>query len=136
MIINYGLKEDGVTFDFWQVYPIVDDLPKLEIADPRIIKVGVTKLINGKIVQPEETTPTEDEIIERNKKVFRGYRDMIFRRGFDVWEKNVLRGREQDSEEVVSWYNQMLNYTTLIAKNTTVNDYPKTPDAIKKYIGG
>lgn len=131
MTINYGLREDN-TFDFWQVYPIEDDLPKLEIEDPRVIKLGVTKLINGDIVQP---TPQETsiDVIEKNIRRFRGFRKKIFE-AFDIWEKNVLRGREQENQAVINWYQVMLNFPDTITTNTEVSDYPNTPDVIKKYI--
>lgn len=128
MIINYGLRKDG-TFDFWQVYPIVDDLPKLEIDDPRIIVVGKTKLINGKIVQPQSM---DEELKENALNQFRAYRKETLKL-FDIWEKNVLRGREAESEEVMLWYQEMLNFTNLITKDTTPQDYPQTPEAILKY---
>jgi hypothetical protein len=128
MIINYGLRKDG-TFDFWQVYPIVDDLPKLEIDDPRIIVVGKTKLINGKIVQPQSM---DEELKENALNQFRAYRKETLKL-FDIWEKNVLRGREVESEEVMLWYQEMLNFTNLITKDTTPQDYPQTPEAILKY---
>lgn len=126
--INYGLRPDN-TFDFWQVYPIEDDLPKLEVEDPRVIVLGKTKLINGVIVQPTIST---EEVIETNKKKFRSYRKTVFE-GFDIWEKNVLRGREQDSQIVINWYNQMLDFTDNITEDTKTIDYPTIPEAIKKY---
>jgi hypothetical protein len=131
MIINYGLREDN-TFDFWQVYPIEDNLPKLEIEDPRVIKLGITKLINGNIVQP---TPQETsiDVIEKNIGRFRGFRKKIFE-AFDIWEKNVLRGREQDNQEVINWYNQMLAFTNNITEDTKIIDYPTVPEVIKKYV--
>lgn len=131
MIINYGLREDN-TFDFWQVYPIEDDLPKLEIEDPRVIKLGVTKLINGIIVQPS-IQQTQISELERNKIRFRRFRKKMFE-GFDIWEKNVIRGREQENQAVINWYQVMLNFPDTITTNTEVSDYPNTPDVIKKYI--
>lgn len=129
MIINYGLRPDN-TFDFWQVYPIEDDLPKLEVEDARVIILGKTKLIDGVIVQP---TISNEEVIETNKRKFRNYRKTVFN-AFDIWEKNVLRGREQDNQEVVNWYNQMLVFTNNITKDTKPADYPTIPEIIKKYI--
>lgn len=129
MIINYGLRPDN-TFDFWQVYPIEDNLPKLEVEDPRVIELGKTKLIDGVIVQP---TISVEEVIETNKRKFRNYRKTVFN-AFDVWEKNVLRGREQDNQAVISWYNQMLGFTNNINATTKIVDYPTIPEVIKKYV--
>lgn len=129
MIINYGLRPDN-TFDFWQVYPIEDNLPKLEIEDPRVIELGKTKLINGVIVQP---TISAEEVIETNKRKFRNYRKTVFN-AFDVWEKNVLRGREEDNQEIVNWYNEMLDFTNNITEATKIADYPTPPEVIKKYV--
>lgn len=130
MIINYKLRHDG-TFDFWQVYPIVDDLPKLEIEDPRVIKLGITKLIDGKIIQPVEDSSLK---LERTKALYKLYRKQALS-AFDTWEKNVLMGRE-DSDEYISntWYNEMLDFTNKITVNTTREDFPKIPDRIKYYM--
>ena len=140
LVINYGLNEDN-TFNFWQVYPIEDDLPKLEVADleeAKTIKLGITKLIDGEIVQPEPEEPpvmTDAQLVEAATIRFRHHRDYVFRNGFDIWEKAVLRGREEDSEDIMNWYQEMLDFTTLITKNTTRDDYPEIPDKIKKYLG-
>ena len=94
ILINYGLKEDGETFEWWQDYPV-------DISKPN---------------------------------AFRAYRNHILK-GFDIWEKNVLREREQDDSEVMAWYYLMLNFTNQITKDTTFDDYPSVPDKIKKYLG-
>lgn len=60
---------------------------------------------------------------------------MVFRRDFDIWEKNVLRGREEDNSVIMAWYILMLDFTNKITKDTTPDDYPKIPDKIKKYLG-
>lgn len=64
---------------------------------------------------------------------FRKYRERQFK-AFDLWEKAVLRGRESDDTSIVSWYQAMKNFPTLITEATTVANYPTTPDAIKKYL--
>lgn len=131
MLINYKLKEDGETFEFY-FYPADDsNLPKLDVEDPTIIKAGVTKLINGQIVNPSD----DDIKLQQALNTFRSYRDMVFRRGFDIWEKNVLRGREQDDNEIMAWYYLMLDFPNQITKDTTFEDYPIVPEKIKKYLG-
>lgn len=129
MKINYGLNEDK-TFNFWQVYPLDESLPILEIGNPNVIKIGKTKLINGKIVQPEEEKET---LKNKNLTVFKLFRKKCFQ-AFDTWEKNVLRGREEDSESILEWYRVMLNYPTTINENTTREDYPAIPERIKYYL--
>lgn len=64
---------------------------------------------------------------------FRNYRKTCFV-AFDLWEKAVLRGREQDDASVVSWYQSMKNFPSLITENTTFDNYPVMPAAIKKYL--
>lgn len=131
MIINYRLRSDN-TFDFWQVYPIDDKLPKMEVDDPRVIKLGITKLINGQIMQP-----IDDAENIRSKKVarFKLFRKSCFT-AFDTWEKNVLRGREVEDASIHAWYQVMLDYPTQITQTTTRDDYPIIPDKIKYYLGG
>lgn len=140
LVINYGLNEDN-TFNFWQVYPIDDDLPKLEVEnleEAKTIKLGVTKLINGEIIQPkpeEPPTMTDEQLTEATTIRFRHHREYVFKNGFDIWEKAVLRGREEDSGEVMSWYQTMLDFTDQITKDTTHEDYPEVPEKLKYYIG-
>lgn len=139
LLINYGLKEDGETFDWWQNYPVDTSKPylnltELGINDPTEIVVGKTKLINGKIVQPKPPKLTDEELKEKKANAFRTYRNHMLK-GFDVWEKNVLRGREQDDNEIMAWYQEMLDFPNQITKDTTFEDYPKIPDKIKKYLG-
>lgn len=139
LLINYGLKEDGETFDWWQNYPVDTSKPylnltELGINDPTEIVVGKTKLINGQIVQPLPPKLTDEELKEKKVNAFRAYRNHMLK-GFDVWEKNVLRGREQDDNEIMAWYYLMLDFPNQITKDTTFEDYPKIPDKIKKYLG-
>ena len=139
ILINYGLKEDGETFEWWQDYPVDISKPYLNltalgISHPTEIVVGKTKLINGLIVQPLPPKLTEEELKEKRTNAFRAYRNHILK-GFDIWEKNVLREREQDDSEVMAWYYLMLNFTNQITKDTTFDDYPSVPDKIKKYLG-
>ena len=64
---------------------------------------------------------------------FRSYRRQMFR-AFDIWEKAVLRGREEDSAEVMNWYQAMLDFPEQITETTTYQDYPKLPERIKHYL--
>lgn len=136
MKINYKLNEDK-TFKEWQIYPIDEDLPTLEIDNPKIIKVGKTKLINGEIVQPEipkSSKATDEEMLLLKQNIFRGFRKKCFI-AFDIWEKAVLRGREEDSEDIMNWYQDMLDFPESITKDMTKDDYPEIPEIIKYYLG-
>ena len=132
IIINYGLNPDR-TFNFWQLKPIVDHLPKLEVDDPRLIILGKTKLIDGIIVKPEED---DTEIIRKNREQFNLFRKKLFQ-ALDVYEKNVFMGREQpDASISVAWYNSMLSFPEKITRDTTRGDYPIIPTRLKYYLGG
>ena len=71
--------------------------------------------------------------LEVRQLVFRKYRERQFR-AFDLWEKAVLRGREPDNANVMSWYQAMKDFPALITETITVANYPTTPEAIKKYL--
>jgi len=140
IVVNYGLNEDG-TFNFYQIYPIEDNLPKLVVSSPEIlhtIKLGVTKLVNGKIVNPEPKPLTDEEIVELIRRDFKIYREGAFK-AFDIYKSNVVYGIISETEsirqKIINWYQEMLDFTTLITKNTTRDDYPEIPDKIKKYLG-
>jgi hypothetical protein len=71
--------------------------------------------------------------LELKNDFFRTYRANHFR-AFDLWEKAVIRGREQDSEEVMTWYQDMLDFPDQITENTTYENYPILPEVLKKYL--
>lgn len=70
---------------------------------------------------------------EQRQEHFRNYRIQAFN-AFDKWEKAVLRGREQDDNNVMLWYQEMLGFTDNITETTTWNDYPEIPEIIKYYF--
>lgn len=47
---------------------------------------------------------------------------------FDLWEKAVLRGREEDDASIMLWYYDLLNLVESAFENI--------PDRIKYYLGG
>lgn len=58
-------------------------------------------------------------------------REMRFKReslllAFDKWEKAVLRGREEDSEEVMQWYQNLLDLQSFAFYNI--------PDRVKYFM--
>jgi hypothetical protein len=68
-----------------------------------------------------------------NKSFFRKHRTLLFK-VFDIWEKAVIRGREPDSQEVMNWYQSMLDFPETITENTTYEDYPVLPKVLEKYM--
>lgn len=49
---------------------------------------------------------------------------------FDLWEKAVIRGREEDSPEIMQWYKDILDLKPDAFKDENI------PDRIKYYLGG
>jgi hypothetical protein len=79
-----------------------------------------------------ENKITIEEYKERKLDYFRTYRKELFK-SFDIWEKAVLRGREQDDPTVLNWYQTMLGFTQVIESNPET-PLPTIPDTIKKYL--
>lgn len=76
---------------------------------------------------------TQDELLERRFVHFRTLREQQLK-SFDIWERALLRGREQDSQEVMDWYQEMLDFPEQVTENTTSDDYPVMPEVLKKYL--
>lgn len=76
---------------------------------------------------------TKEELLERRFTHFRKLREQQFK-AFDIWERAVLRGRETDDQDVMSWYQEMLNFPEQITENTTFEDYPVISVALNKYL--
>jgi len=76
---------------------------------------------------------TKEELLERRFVHFRTLREQQFK-AFDIWERAVIRGREEDSQEVMDWYQNMLDFTNEITEHTTYEDYPQLPNELKKYM--
>lgn len=76
---------------------------------------------------------TKEELLERRFTHFRKLREQQFK-AFDIWERAVLRGRETDDQDVMSWYQEMLNFPEQITENTTFEDYPVMSVALNKYL--
>lgn len=49
-------------------------------------------------------------------------------KAFDLWEKAVVRGREEDSDEIMQWYRDILDLKP--------EAFDNIPDRIKYYMGG
>lgn len=76
---------------------------------------------------------TKEELLERRFTHFRKLREQQFK-AFDIWERAVIRGREEDSIDVMNWYQEMLDFPEQVTENTTSDDYPVMPEALKKYL--
>lgn len=76
---------------------------------------------------------SKSELIKRRKTLFREIREKQFK-AFDIWERAVLRGREQDDHQIIEWYNAMLDFPEQINEDTINEDFPTIPEALKKYL--
>lgn len=72
------------------------------------------KVIDGKVVA-EYHIPTEEETMELLRS-----RRILLLSAFDKWEKAVMRGREEDSESIMTWY-----YDLLDLKESVFADIPE-----------
>ena len=85
----------------------IADLPSIEGVDEDGEPIMIRQFILAEV--PE---PTEEEI----KDGLRLVRSRLLE-AFDKWEKAVLRGREEDSEEVMIWYRSILDLNETAIKN-------------------
>lgn len=85
----------------------IADLPSIEGVDENGEPIMIRQFILAEV--PE---PTEEEI----KDGLRLVRSRLLE-AFDKWEKAVLRGREEDSEEVMIWYRSILDLNETAIKN-------------------
>ncbi len=70
---------------------------------------------------------------DKIKDYFRSIRANRFK-AFDVWEKNILMGREESDSLVYDWYQEMLDFPDTITEDTNPTDFPTTPEQIEKYL--
>lgn len=73
----------------------------------------------------QEFTTEEQDAYDKN--ILRGKRYNLLA-AFDKWEKAVLRGREADSEAVMSWYQQLLDL------NAKAFEEESIPSEIQYYL--
>ena len=69
----------------------------------------------------------EDIVLEKRKNYLRQKRKSLLE-AFDKWEKAVLRGREEDSIFIISWYKNLLNLVENAFETENI------PDRIKYYL--
>lgn len=83
--------------------------------------VEITKEEYDEFLKKFEYQPTKEEINAnlRNKR-----KPLLV--AFDKWEKAVLRGREEDSKEIMEWYQNILDLNEEAFNNV--------PERIKYYL--
>ena len=88
-----------------------------------------SKLNTGNYLSDSDPlNPNEERLIYSNEKVLselRLKREPLLI-AFDKWEKAVLRGREEDSAEVMQWYQDLLDLKEEAFENV--------PERIKYYM--
>lgn len=111
--ISYMLKEDGYTIDSWCMPPF-DGQPVLEVENEDDILPGLTKVINGVVVQPSRETLQ----LENTKRSLRNEREMncfpYINRG-QAWYNNLT---ENQKNELQYWYEAWLNVTETLVEPT------------------
>lgn len=87
------------------------------------------KLENGFVVVDNDLK--ENYIKNYNVKKFREYRAECFKR-WDIQKTNFLIGLgDPITEADKAWYTEMLDFAGMITNDTTVSDWPVTPDKFK-----
>ena len=76
---------------------------------------------DGEPIVVPRPEPTEEEI----KENLRRQREALLV-AFDKWEKAVLRGREEDSEVIMQWYEDL--------KELKASAFENVPERIKYYL--
>ena len=105
-----------------QSYPLNDTA--IEISEETLSQIGISKCFdveNNCVIDYDNTEDLEEER-KFNLRLKRGH----LLSAFDIWEKAVLRGREEESQEVMKWY-----YDILDLDETAINN---VPEKVKKYL--
>lgn len=91
----------------------------------------INKVMGGYTIIPtyNENKVVFDYFLDTNNQVFleslRDKRKPLLE-AFDKWEKGVLRGREEDSEDIMNWYQDLLDL-----KEST---FENIPERIQYYL--
>lgn len=62
------------------------------------------QIVNGKMVERDKTA----DIYKLNKDLLRAKREPLLE-AFDKWEKAVIRHRENESDSIMAWYEDLLD---------------------------
>lgn len=104
----------------YQTFPLTDDDITIEVEEEVLEEIGKTKCFdieNHTIIDYDNT----EEVLEE----LRFKREALLI-AFDKWEKAVIRGREEDSAKIMSWY-----YDLLDLKESA---FTNIPERIKYYM--
>lgn len=104
----------------YQGFPLTDDDITIEVEEEVLKEIGKTKCFdveNNTIIDYDNT----EEVLERLR--FKRKPLLI---AFDKWEKAVIRGREEDSAEIMQWYQDLLDLVESAFENV--------PDRINYYM--
>lgn len=81
-------------------------------------------------------TPTEEDLIKRKVDRLRQDRAVLLK-AFDVYKTNLVYGviseTDEEHEEIVAWYQQVLSITDLASVDSKI-EWPQIPAGIAKYM--
>lgn len=119
------MKEIVIDSKFgWHSIPILEGERTINVKESDLKEIGKTKCFDVNkytIVLYDNSEEAQEEKLEK----LRHERKKLLV-AFDIWEKNVLRGREEDSTDIMQWYQDILDL-----KETA---FDNIPDKITKYL--
>lgn len=81
--------------------------------------------------EQSEFIATRDETNRLEKlNQFRKVREKLLIK-YDIYSMKVIRGQLQEDANVEQWYQDMLDFTSQITKDTIESDWPVTPNIIQ-----
>lgn len=91
----------------YQTFPITNENKTVEIDEYTLSQIGKTKCFdteNNYIIDYDNT----EDLKKQEKDELRTKR-IILLEAFDKWEKAVLRGRENEDDTIMQWYQDILD---------------------------
>ncbi len=122
LLTQYDLKDGYLKADELVVHipevQAVEEVSHYEVVTQYECGADVKKVIDVKGVSYSPAREEREEIFmfipyteaekeARAKNALRERREVLLT-AFDKWEKAVLRGREEDSEQIMAWFSQLL----------------------------
>ncbi len=121
IVLNEYDRICGITF-----FPLKDGEKTYEIEEEvEELCNGSYGIVNGKIVWLGLTKEQINKQQEEKLEQLRQQRKPLLE-AFDKWEKAVLRGREEDNQEIMNWYQCLLDLSE--------DAFEKVPDVIEYYL--
>ena len=109
---------------------------ELNIDNPALRYTGIKNGVQFYYEPAGNRTEGDDFVLEFVKITEQQYEELVLQEfryerskllnAFDIWEKAVLRGREQDNPAIMLWYQNLLDLDEYALENV--------PNAIKKFI--